>query len=485
MSISCSARTACTPTRGRRLAIAAIAAVAARVPARVVVACAAAYGSHPLLDWLGHDTNPPIGIMALWPFSSGYYTAPIPILLPVSRRFDWPDLRSHNLKVVSLEIPSSGPSRSSCTSGADGHSRPVPPRDPAAGSAASPSTRVLEPPLRSGQRPSTRVISALAQGRPPLRYAVGPHIMSCASHASRAVTARGRAVLRRPRLRRPDRAARHRTRGSTSPSPSTATTMARRPGEVRRFLGDALGRPTFGRTRHGSRALLAPCPAALVDLLDRGSMPGCRTDRRRERLARVVRNRGRRCRGCEPLGELVEACRPDVRAAVAAPERVSRERSRRQRPPFSFADCSVGNLVFAGCYLLAAATSTRAVDDYCALLGLPPGLIENVTDGTNAFLVAIDADGRLLGSEEAIVDAKRRNRDRRHLPARPRRRSRTTRTRWRGRRREARRATLTRRAAPLALNPRLRGAIRARRSDHLRARHAAFEPVPVVPDARA
>ena len=50
------------------------------------------------------------------------------------------------------------------------------------------------------------------------------------------------------------------------------------------------------------------------------------------------------------------------------------------------------------------------VDDYCALLGLPPGLVENVTDGTDAHLVAIDADGRLLGSEEDIVDAKRQNR---------------------------------------------------------------------------
>ncbi len=45
-----------------------------------------------------------------------------------------------------------------------------------------------------------------------------------------------------------------------------------------------------------------------------------------------------------------------------------------------------------------------------ALLGLPAGLVENVTDGTNAFLVAIDADGRVLGSEEEIVDAKRQNR---------------------------------------------------------------------------
>ena len=41
---------------------------------------------------------------------------------------------------------------------------------------------------------------------------------------------------------------------------------------------------------------------------------------------------------------------------------------------------------------------------------LPAGLIENVSDGTNAFLVALDPDDRLLASEADIVDAKRQNR---------------------------------------------------------------------------
>ncbi len=66
--------------------------------------------------------------------------------------------------------------------------------------------------------------------------------------------------------------------------------------------------------------------------------------------------------------------------------------------------------MFAGGFLLAGRDFNRAVDDYCALVGLPPGLIENVTDGTNAYLVAIDSDGRLLATEEAIVDAARPNR---------------------------------------------------------------------------
>ena len=78
--------------------------------------------------------------------------------------------------------------------------------------------------------------------------------------------------------------------------------------------------------------------------------------------------------------------------------------------PFAFGDCSLGNLVFAGGFLLAGRDFNRAVDDYCALVGLPPGLVENVTDGTNAYLVALDGDGRLLATEEAIVDAARPNR---------------------------------------------------------------------------
>jgi hypothetical protein len=50
------------------------------------------------------------------------------------------------------------------------------------------------------------------------------------------------------------------------------------------------------------------------------------------------------------------------------------------------------------------------VDDYAALVGLPAGLVENVTDGSNAHLVALDVDGRILGREAEIVDATRTNR---------------------------------------------------------------------------
>ena len=40
---------------------------------RVAAICAAAYGSHLLLDWLAVDMNPPYGLRVLWPFSGHWY----------------------------------------------------------------------------------------------------------------------------------------------------------------------------------------------------------------------------------------------------------------------------------------------------------------------------------------------------------------------------------------------------------------------------
>ena len=92
-----------THSVGAVLIVTVMAALTIRRPL-LVAACAATYGSHLLLDWLGRDTNPPLGIMALWPFSRAYYMAPVPIIEPVSRNFHWAYFWSHNLKVVGLEI---------------------------------------------------------------------------------------------------------------------------------------------------------------------------------------------------------------------------------------------------------------------------------------------------------------------------------------------------------------------------------------------
>ena len=71
---------------------------------RIALAGGAAYASHVLFDWMGHDTSPPLGVMALWPLSMEHYMAPVPVLGPVSRRYWLPGFWMHNFKVVLSEL---------------------------------------------------------------------------------------------------------------------------------------------------------------------------------------------------------------------------------------------------------------------------------------------------------------------------------------------------------------------------------------------
>jgi membrane-bound metal-dependent hydrolase YbcI (DUF457 family) len=62
-------------------------------PIAAALALGAAYATHPLLDYLNVDTNPPIGILALWPFSSRYYKISWPIFMDIGRTLDWHTIR--------------------------------------------------------------------------------------------------------------------------------------------------------------------------------------------------------------------------------------------------------------------------------------------------------------------------------------------------------------------------------------------------------
>jgi inner membrane protein len=63
----------------------------------------AAWASHVLLDFLGLDTSPPEGVMALWPFSNDFRIAPFSIFLDIPRSFTVAAIR-HNLVAVAIEI---------------------------------------------------------------------------------------------------------------------------------------------------------------------------------------------------------------------------------------------------------------------------------------------------------------------------------------------------------------------------------------------
>jgi len=160
-------------------------------------------------------------------------------------------------------------------------------------------------------------------------------------------------------------------------------------GEVRRFLGDSLGPSDFRKNASRLATELGTAPAALMALLDARLPADVAPDAAVEQLQRAAADAG------------------DARAADAIAAFL--EQYRASGGAFSYADCSIGNLVFAGMYLREGRDFNRAVDAYSQLLGLTPGLIENVTDGRDAYLVALDASGRLLRNEEAIVDARRQN----------------------------------------------------------------------------
>src|SRR3954470_5529459 len=72
--------------------------------ARLALATGLAYATHTLLDWLGTDSSPPIGIMALWPFSRNYYESPWHIFMAISRRYWLPEFWTYNLRALGREL---------------------------------------------------------------------------------------------------------------------------------------------------------------------------------------------------------------------------------------------------------------------------------------------------------------------------------------------------------------------------------------------
>jgi 2-phospho-L-lactate transferase/gluconeogenesis factor (CofD/UPF0052 family) len=188
-------------------------------------------------------------------------------------------------------------------------------------------------------------------------------------------------------------------------------------GEVRRFLGDALGPSDFRKNAANLAAALRSCPAPLLDLLDlRFPAEYAAGDALALLSDGPIPSDGFASR----VARLVESLPAPARAAIGARLQRFVAETRTTGHPFAFGDCSVGNLVFAGGFLLASRDFNRAVDDYCGLVGVPPGTIENVTTGTNAYLVAVEHEGRVLATEAEIVDASRPNQIRDiYLMARP------------------------------------------------------------------
>jgi inner membrane protein len=83
---------------------------AAHVAWGLVLMCAAAHGSHLLLDWLGADPSAPFGIQALWPFSHRWFISGFDLFPPTNRRHVFSAASvAINVKAVVWEIAIMGP----------------------------------------------------------------------------------------------------------------------------------------------------------------------------------------------------------------------------------------------------------------------------------------------------------------------------------------------------------------------------------------
>ena len=69
---------------------------------------------------------------------------------------------------------------------------------------------------------------------------------------------------------------------------------------------------------------------------------------------------------------------------------------------FDYSDCSLGNLIFSGCYLACGKDFNRAIERFSRFCR-PQGRILNITDGRNYVLVALRVDGSFVPNETLIV----------------------------------------------------------------------------------
>ena len=71
---------------------------------QVALACTLAVSTHVLFDWLGSDDRAPLGVMALWPFTSAFYYADAWLFAAISRHYWRSDFVTQNVLAIVREL---------------------------------------------------------------------------------------------------------------------------------------------------------------------------------------------------------------------------------------------------------------------------------------------------------------------------------------------------------------------------------------------
>lgn len=182
-------------------------------------------------------------------------------------------------------------------------------------------------------------------------------------------------------------------------------------GAIRHFLGDSLGPSDFRKNALRFARELRTCEDSIISLLDKRLDIELSADQGRD-IVRGICSKDFSKVGTDAIAQIVSltnALSPDAHDTIA--DRLQRflDFEQSHADVFPYGDCSLGNLVFAGSFLARDRNFNLAIDDYCELVGLAPGMIVNVTDGENLFLVALDTQGNYLAREEDIVDSAQRS----------------------------------------------------------------------------
>ncbi len=176
-------------------------------------------------------------------------------------------------------------------------------------------------------------------------------------------------------------------------------------GEVRRFLGDSLGPSDFRKNASRIASLRNSCNLALIEFLDLRFPDDVSLDT-------VTAIEHVLCHSqwdandifIKKVSDLLSKLDEDTLTELETYYGAFLDDYSNSIYGFNFDDCSVGNLIFAGCFLSSKRSFNQTVERYSKILGIPSGVIVNVTNGENAYLVAIDRDGKFLESEANIVD---------------------------------------------------------------------------------
>jgi 2-phospho-L-lactate transferase/gluconeogenesis factor (CofD/UPF0052 family) len=167
-------------------------------------------------------------------------------------------------------------------------------------------------------------------------------------------------------------------------------------GALRHYLPGMLGPSDFRKNLLLHLNGDSPQQAALIAVLEHRLPPSAtRTD-----LDKIIEAfAGPGSRDVSPPFALLPQT---VRAAITRELSVFRNQVESRPTALSLADCALGNLIFAGAYLRMDRDFNSAIRSCAQTFGSPVDLV-NVTNGENAFLVALSQGGGLLADEAEIV----------------------------------------------------------------------------------